>query len=119
MRAFARLKSESLCTDLAYVDILAKTNNGVMFLQVREGLFDRTVNTEGMKTKGSQETVEAFSSMITRRNQPKKIWVDKGTEFAGALKKFCTAEGIQVYYTMSETKAAFAELTILSLKNIL
>ena len=49
----------------------------------------------------------------------KKIWVEKGTEFAGALKKFRTAEGIQVYSTVSETKAAFAERTIRSLKNIL
>ena len=47
------------------------------------------------------------------------IWVDKGTEFAGAFKKFCAAEGIQVYSTMSETEAAFAERTIRSLKNIL
>ena len=72
-----------------------------------------------MKTKDSQETVKAFSSMITKRNRPKKIWVDKGTEFAGAFKNFCTAAGIQVYSTMSETKAAFAERTIRSLKNIL
>ena len=72
-----------------------------------------------MKTKDSQETVKAFSSMITKRNRPKKYWVDKGTEFAGAFKKFCAAEGIQVYSTMSETKAAFAELTIRSMKNIL
>ena len=56
--------------------------------------------------------------MITKRNRPKNIWVDKGTEFAGAFKKFCTAEEIQVYSTMSETKAAFAERTIRSLKNI-
>ena len=55
--------------------------------------------------------------MITKRNRPKKIWVDKGTEFAGAFKKFCAAEGIQVYSTMSETKSAFAERTIRSLKN--
>ena len=47
------------------------------------------------------------------------FWVDKGTEFAGAFKKFCGAEGIQVYSTMSETKAAFAERTIRSLKNVL
>ena len=72
-----------------------------------------------MKTKDSQETLKAFSSMITKRSRPKKIWVDKGTEFAGACKKFCTAEGIQVYSTMSETKAVFAERTIRSLKNIL
>ena len=57
--------------------------------------------------------------MITKRNRPKKIWVDKRPEFAGAFKKFCTAEGIQVYSTMNETKAAFAERTIRSLKIIL
>ena len=37
----------------------------------------------------------------------------------GAFKKFCAAEGLQVYSTMSETKAAFAERTIRSVKNIL
>ena len=36
-----------------------------------------------------------------------------------SLKKICKAEGIQFYSTMSETKAAFAERTIQSLKNIL
>ena len=105
--------------DLAYVDKLAKEKNGVNYLLVRQDLFDRTVNAKGMKTKDSRETVKAFSSMITKRNRPKKIGVDKGTEFAGAFKKFCAAEGIQVYSTMSETKAALAERTIRSLKNIL
>ena len=57
--------------------------------------------------------------MITKRNRPKKVWVDKGTEFAGAFKSFCAADGIQVYSTMSETKATFAERTIRSLKIIL
>ena len=57
--------------------------------------------------------------MITKKNRPKKIWVDRWAEFAGAFKKICVAEGIHVYSTMSETKAAFAEQTIRSLKNIL
>ena len=104
--------------DLAHVDKLAKDNNGVKYLLVRQDLFDRTVNTKRMKSKDSQETVKTFASMITNRNRPKKIWVDKGTEFAGAFKKFFKAEGIQVYSTMSETKAASAERTIRSLKNI-
>ena len=119
MRAFARFRNEIWCMDLAYVDKLAKENNGVKYLLFRQDLFDRTVNAKGMETKDSQETVKAFSSKITKKNRPKKIWVDKGTEFAGAFKKFCAAEGIQVYSTMSETKAAFAERTIRSLKNIL
>ena len=68
-----------------------------------------------MKTKDSQETVKAFLSMITKKNRMKKILVDKETEFAGAPKKFCVADGMQVYSTMSE--AALAERTIRSLKN--
>ena len=95
MRAFARFGNEIWCRDHAYVDKLAKENNGVKYLLVRQELFDRTVNAKGMKTKDSQETVKAFSSMITKKNRPKKIWVDNGTEFAVAFKKFCGAEGIQ------------------------
>ena len=119
MRVFARFRSEIWCMDLAYVDKLAKENNGVKYLLVRQDLFDRTVKAKGMKSKDAQETVKAFSSMITKRNRPKKIRVDKGTELAGAFKKFCAADEIQVYSTMSETKAVFAERTIRSLKNIL
>ena len=118
MRAFTRLRNEIWCMDLVYFDKLVKENNVVKYLLVRQDLFDRTVNAKGMKTKDSQETVKAFSSMITERYRLKKIWLDKGTEFAGAFKKFCAAEGIHVYSTMSETKAAFAERTIRSLKNI-
>ena len=50
--------------------------------------------------------------MIAKKNRPRKISVDKRTEFARAFKKFCAAEGKQVYSTMSESKAAFAERTI-------
>ena len=105
--------------DLAYVDKLAKDNNGVKYLLVRQDLFDRTVDANWMKTKDSKETVRAFLTMITKKNRPKKIWVDKGTEFAGEFKKLSKAERIQIYSTMSETKAAFAERTIRSLKKIL
>ena len=87
--------------DLPYVDKLAKKKNGVNYLLVRQDLFDRSVNAKRMKTKDSQETVKDFSAMIKKSNQPKKIWVDKGTEFAGAFKKLCAEEGIQVHSTMS------------------
>ena len=57
--------------------------------------------------------------MITKKNRPKKIWVDQVTEFAGEFKNFCSAEGIEIFSTMKETKAAFAERTIHSSKNFL
>ena len=71
-----------------------------------------------MKTKDAKETIPAFLTMITKKIVPKN-WVDKGAEFAGECKKLCKAEGIQVYSTLSETKAAFAERKIRSLKNTL
>ena len=105
--------------DLAFVDKLVKDNNGVKYLLVRKDLFDGTVDAKGMKTKDSKETVHEFLTMITKKNRPIKIWVDKGTKFGTEFKKLCKAEGIQLYSTMSETQAAFAERTIRSLKNIL
>ena len=104
--------------DLAYVDKLPKGNHGKMYLLVRQDLFDRTVDANGMKTKDSKETVRAFLTMITKKSRPKKNWFDKGTKFAGEFEKLCKAEGIQIYCTMSETKAAFAERTIQPLKNL-
>ena len=63
-RAFARFRNEIWCMDLAYVAKLAKENNGVKYLLVRQDLFDRNVNVKGMKTKDSQETVKAFSLFL-------------------------------------------------------
>ena len=105
--------------DLAYVDKLAKDNNGVKYLLVRQNLFDRTVDAKGMKTKDSKETFRAFLTMMTKEKRPREVWVDKGTEFSGHFEKLCKAEGTQLYSTMREIKAAFAERTIQSLKVIL
>ena len=82
-------------------------------------MFDRAVDAKGMKTKDSKETVKTFSNIFTKKNRPKKIWVEHGTEFTGEFKKFCSAEGIEVYSTLTETKAAIAERTMRSLKNVL
>ena len=116
MKAFIRFKEEIWCMDLSYVDKLVKDKNGVKYLLVRQDLFDRSVDAKRKKSKDSKETVREFLTMITKKNRPEKIWVDKGTDFAGAFKKLCKAEGMQFYSTMSETKAAFAERTIRSLK---
>ena len=118
-RAFARFWNETWCMDLAYVDELAKKNNGVKYLLVRQDLFDRSVTAKGLKTKDSQETVKAFSSMITKKGRLEKIWVENGTEVAGVFEKFCAAVGIQIFSNMSQTQAAFAERTTRSFKNIL
>ena len=90
MRASARFRNEIWCMDLAYVDKLAKDNNGVKYLLVRQDLFDRTVDAKGMKTKDSKETVKTFSKMITKKNRPKKIGVDQGQNLLESSRNFAT-----------------------------
>ena len=75
--------------DLAYVDKLAKENNGVKYLLVRQDLFDRTVNAKGMKTKDSQETSKAFSSMITKKNRPNRFGLTRGRVCWSVQKVLC------------------------------
>ena len=107
MKAFDGFKNEIWCMTVAYVDKLAKDFNGVKYLLLRQDLFDRTVDTKRRKPENSKETVRAFLTMDTKKTRPKKNCVDKWTEFAGEFRKLCRAEGIQIYSTLSETKAAF------------
>ena len=74
--------------DLANVDKLAKDKNGVKYLLVRQDLFDRTVDAKGMKTKDSKETVRAFSTIITKKNRPKKIGLTKKQSLLASLKNY-------------------------------
>ena len=105
--------------DLAFVDKLASQNKGVKYLLVAVDVFSRFVRVRTMKTKYAKDTLQAFKKMISRKNTPEKLWVDKGTEYGGIFKKFCKEKSIEVYSTMSETKAAFAERAIQSLKHII
>ena len=88
MKAFARFKVEIWCMDLTYVDKLAKDNNGVRYLLVRQDLFDRNVDAKGMKSKGSKETVRAFLTMITKKRiDPKNIGLTRRQNLLESLKK--------------------------------
>ena len=92
--------------DLAYVDKLARENNGEKHLLVCQDLFERSINARYWKQNenwknewgGFQETVKALSSMITKSNRPKKIWVDKGTEFAGSFRIFVLLRDTSLLY---------------------
>ena len=53
--------------DMAYVDKVAKENKGVIYLLVRQDLFDGTKNAKGLKTKDSKETVRYLLTRITKK----------------------------------------------------
>ena len=73
MRALARFKNEIWYMGLAFIDKLAKDNNGVKDLLIRQDMFDRTVDAEGMKTKNSKETVYIFFQSHCKKESTKKI----------------------------------------------
>ena len=74
---------------------LAKDNNGVKNLLVRQDLFDRTVDAKEMKTKDCKETVRAFLTMITKSNPPKKL---------GLIRKQNLLESVKNYVKLKENK---------------
>ena len=75
--------------DLAFVDKLARQNKGVKYLLVAVDVFSRFVRVQTMKTKYAKDTLQAFKKMISQKNTPEKLWVDKGTEYGGIFKNFC------------------------------
>ena len=103
---------------VAYVDKIAKYNNGVKYLLVAVDVLSRFLRVEPMKTKSATDATRAFKRMITK-SIPEKVWSDKGTEFKGEFKQFCDSKSIEIYSTHSETKSAFAERNLRSLKNII
>ena len=88
MKAIARFKNEIWCMDLAYVDKLAKDNNGVRYLLVRKDLFDRTVDAKGMKTNDSKETFRAFLTMIGKKNRPKTFGLTREQNLLKSVKNY-------------------------------
>ena len=101
------------------MDKLASQNKGAKYLLVAVDVFSRFVRVQTMKTKYAKDILQAFKKIDFSKNTPELFWVDKGMEYGGTFKKFCKEKSIEVYSTMSETKAAFAERAIQSLKHII
>ena len=65
---------------MAFVIKLASQNKGVKYLLVAVDVFSRFVRVQTMKTKYAKDTLQAFKKLISRKNTPEKLWVDKRTE---------------------------------------
>ena len=104
--------------DLAHMDKLAKENNGVKYLLVSIDVLSRFVRVQPMKDKTAAAAKAALIKMLNT-TKPRKIRVDDGTEFEASFKRYCKEVDITIYHTFSDTKAAYAERAIRSLKSII
>ena len=118
LKVFAFDINEIWSLDLAYVDKLAKENKDVKFLLVVVDCLSRYLSVEPLKSKYATTTADAFKKMI-KNKQPKKVWVDAGTEFKSSFSTLCQRKYIEIYKVFSEKKSAFVERNIRSLKNLI
>ena len=88
MKAFAKIRIENCCMDLTNDDKLAKDNNVVKYLLVRQQLFDRTVDAKRMKTKCSTKTFREVLTMNTRKDLPKKFRSTRKHNLLECVKNF-------------------------------
>ena len=67
--------------DLAFIQDVAKGNDGVNYLLVIIDLFSKYVWVRPMKNKTARSLLEAFDSILRKGRKPEKLRTDKGTEF--------------------------------------
>ena len=67
--------------DLAFVQDVAKENDGVNYLLVVIDVFSKYVWVRPMKNKTAHSLLEAFDSILSEGRKPEKLRTDKGTEF--------------------------------------
>ena len=67
--------------DLAFVQDVAKENDGVNYLLVVIDVLSKYVWVRLMKNKTARSLLEAFDSILCQGRKPEKLRTDKGTEF--------------------------------------
>ena len=81
--------------DLAFVQDVAKENDGVNYLLVVIDVFSKYVWVRPMKNKTARSLLEAFDSILSEGRKPEKLRTDKGAEFL--------SESFQQYLKLRKT----------------
>ena len=105
--------------NLADMQLLSKFNKGFRFLLCVIDIFSKYAWVIPLKDKKGISIVNAFQIILKETNRkPKKIWVDKGSEFYNnSFKKWLKDNNIEMYSTHNEGKSVVAERFIRTIKN--
>ena len=87
-KVYSAFKDNIWGVDLADMQLLRKYNKGIRFLLCVIDIFSKYASVAPLKHKKGVSIVKAFQSILKQSNRkPKKIWVDKGSEFYNAYFK--------------------------------
>ena len=101
------------------MQLLSRYNKGIRFLLCVIDIFSKYAWVVPLKDKKGVSIVAAFQSILKQSNRkPKKVWVDKGSEFYNAsFKKWLQGNNIVMYSAHNKGKSIVAEMFIRTLKN--
>ena len=110
-------KDETWSADLIDKSSLSKYNNNYKFILTVIDIFTKYAWAIPLKNKSGLSIINGFKTILSEGRKPKKLWVDRGSEFynktfKSLLKEYGTgkaASGIELYSTYSDLKAVFIE----------
>ena len=104
--------------DLAFVQDIAKENDGVNYLLVVIDVFSKYVWVRPMKNKTARSLLEVFDSILSEGRKPEKLRTDKGTEFLNeSFQQYLKKKNIHFYTANNEPKASVVERVNRTLKS--
>jgi hypothetical protein len=105
------------CADLVEMQEFSKQNKGIRYILTVIDVLSRYAWAIPLKDKKANTVLDAMTKIITKSGrQPKKLWVDKGSEF---INKQFKKNFDEVYHTYSEFHAAPIERFNRTLKDIM
>lgn len=107
----ADFKDQVWSMDLVDMSEWKDENDGNKFLLTVVDVFTRFAWARPMKSKSAIDTFAAFISIVEEsKRQPKKIWVDQGSEFYNSVfKKWMKAHSVEMYSTFGNSKSVIVE----------
>ena len=109
-KVIAYAVDEQFVIDLIDISKYSRQNRGCHFLLVVIDVLSKYLWIEGLKNKRADTTLDGFKKIIEKSGRiPKQIQCDKGNEFKGVFKSFCTSKGIKIFHVESELKACTVE----------
>ena len=103
--------------DLFSISKLDSENDGVKYILAVIDVFSRYAWVRPLSNKTPGAVSKAFESILEDGRIPKSLNTDMGGEFRGVFKKLMEKYHINHYFSLNETKCAYVERLIRSLKN--
>ena len=104
------------------MDKLSRLNRGIKFLLVTIDVFSQYLRVEPPGRKRAEAVKAAFIKMCSKKSElnfPEKLWLDQGKEFFEDMANFCEDVVVKYYHTYSETKVAFGQRAMRTLKSLI